>query len=79
MVYRAKKNIKDNVRVKLDLTKKRYNVNTSANKSAHNINLVKSCYVDVNCRPNIEKSDDSVNDNFFHSLNNLKSMFAIEV
>lgn len=54
MVYRAKKNIKDNVRVKLDLTKKRYNVNTSANKIAQNINLVKSCYVDVNCRPNIE-------------------------
>ena len=47
MVYRAKKPLKDNV--KLDLIKKKcYNLITSANKIVRNIGAVKSCYVDVN-------------------------------
>ena len=47
MVYRAKKTLKDNV--KLDLIKKKcYNLITSANKIVRNIGAVKSCYVDVN-------------------------------
>ena len=56
MVYRAKKNMKNNVRVKLDLTKKRYNLLVLANTFVANINinLVKFCYADINCRPKIK-------------------------
>ena len=69
MIYRAKKNMKNNVPVKLDLTKKRYNLLVSANRFVANINSVKFCYVDINCRPKIKWSDDSLNDEFFYSLN----------
>ena len=47
MVYRAKNNMKNNVRVKLDLTKKRYNLLVSADKIVANINSVKFCYADI--------------------------------
>ena len=55
MVYRAKKNMKNNVRVKLDLTKKRSNLLVLANTFVANINinLVKFCYADIKCRPKI--------------------------
>ena len=62
MVYRAKKNMKNNVRVKLDLTKKRYNLFMSANKFVANNDSVKFCYTDINCRPKIKWQDDSLND-----------------
>lgn len=71
MVYRAKNNMKNNVRVKLDLTKKRYNLLVSADKIVANINSVKFCYADMNCRPKIIWSDDSLNRELFHSLNEL--------
>ena len=71
--------MKDNVRVKLDQRKKYYNLITSANKVVQNIGSVKFCYVDENCRPKSKWSDESVNDDFFHSLSELKSILAIEV
>ena len=77
MVYRAKKNIKSNVRVKLDLTKKRYNFFVSANKFVAYINSVKFRYADINCRPKTRWSHDSLNDEFFHSLNELKEIVNI--
>ena len=74
-----RKALNDNVEVTLDLTKKkRYNLITSANKIVQNIESVKFCYIDVNCRPKIKWSVDSVNDDFFHSLNELRSIFAID-
>ena len=69
MVSRAKKNMKNNVRVKLELTKKRFNLLVSANKLVTNISSVKFCYADMSYRPKIKWSDDSMNDEFFHSLN----------
>ena len=69
MIYRAKKNMKNNVPVKLDLTKKCYDLLVSANRFVANINSVKFFYADINCRPKIKWSDDSLNDEFFHSLN----------
>ena len=80
MVYRTKKNMKNNVRVKLDLTKKRSNLLVLANTFVANINinLVKFCYADIKCRPKINESDDSLNDEFFHSLNEVKEMANID-
>ena len=78
IVYCAKKSMKNNVQVKLNLTKKRYNLLASVNKFVANINSVKFCYADINCRPNIIWSDDSLNDEFFHSLNELKELVNID-
>ena len=50
-VYQAKKNMKNFVRFKIDLTKKCHNLLVSANTYISNINSVKFCYADVNCRP----------------------------
>ena len=76
MVYRAKKNLKNDVRVKLDLTKKRYDLLMSANNHVANIDKIKFCYADINCRLKVKWSDDSLNDEFFHSLNELKEMVS---
>ena len=78
MVYRAKKNMKNNMRVKLDLRKKRYNLLISANIFVANINSVKFCCAGINCRPKIKWSNDSLNDEFFHSLNQFKDMTNID-
>ena len=74
MVYRAKKKLNNNVRVKLDLTKKRYNLLMSANKYVADIDRVKFCYADINCRLKVKWSDESFDDDFFHSMNELKEM-----
>ena len=78
-VFRPKKSIEGQHRsyIRSD-KKKRYNLITSANKIAQNIESVKFCYIGVNCRPKIKWSVDSVNDDFFHSLNELRSIFAID-
>ena len=73
IVYRAKKNMKCPVRVKIDLTKKRHNLLVSANKYVSNIDSVKFCYADINCRLKIKWEDESINDTFFYSLTELKS------
>ena len=61
------------VRVKIDLTKKRHNLLVSANKYVSNIDSVKFCYADINCRLKIKWEDESMNDTFFHSLTEMKS------
>ena len=78
MAYRTKKNMKNNMRVKLDLKRKRYNLLVSTNKFVANINSVKFCCADINCRPKIKWSNDSLNDEFFHSLNEFKKMTNID-
>ena len=47
-------------------------------KFVANINSVKFCYANINYRPKIKWSDDSLNDEFFHSLNKLKEMVNID-
>ena len=76
MAYRAKKNKKDNVRVKLHLTKKLDNLITSASKITQNIELVEFSY--VNCKPKIKSSGDSVDNAFFHSLNGFNFPFSFD-
>ena len=78
MVCCAKKNMKNNVRVKLDPTKKRYNLLVSANKFVTNINSVKFCYAGINCRPKIKWPGDSLNYELFHSFNELKEIVDID-
>ena len=65
--------MKSPVNVKTDLTKKHHNLLVSANKYVSNIDSVKFCYADVNCRLKIKWEDESINDTFFCSLTELKS------
>ena len=72
IIYRAKKNVKSPVRVKIDLTKKRHNLLFPANKYVSNIDSVKFCYADFNCTLKIKWEDESINDTFFYFLAELK-------
>ena len=65
--------MKSPVNVKTDLMKKHHNLLVSANKYVSNIDSVKFCYADVNCRLKIKWEDESINDTFFCSLTELKS------
>ena len=64
--------MKNPVRVKIDLTKKRHNLLISADKYVSNINSVKFCYEDVNCRLKIKWEDESMNDTIFYSSSEIK-------
>ena len=54
MVYRLKKKMIKNVRMKVDLTKKRFTHLLSANEYVRNTILVKFCSADINCSFKIE-------------------------
>ena len=56
------------VRAKLDLTNSRYTLLTHANKVANQNPDVKFCYFDINCRLNIKWTDESIDDEFFSSM-----------
>ena len=73
VAYRGKKSIKD-VRVKVDLTKKRHTLLVKANESVKNIPKVKFCYADINCRLKVKWEVSGTSDSFFSSLDQLKSI-----
>ena len=61
------------LRVKIYLTKKGNNLLVSENKYDSNINSLKFCYADINCRLKIKWEDESISDTFFYSLTELKN------
>ena len=72
LLYRSKKKMSQNVRIKLDLTKKRYSVLSDANDYVKDVSMIKFCYADVNCRLKIKWSDENKEDTFFKSIDDLK-------
>ena len=48
--YRSRSKLKNNVKVKLDLTKSRYTIFTKAIETAKQSNVVDCVMVDINCR-----------------------------
>ena len=54
LVYRARKKIKNNVKIRLDLTKEGYAVLLEANNLVEGNNDVKFCLVGINCRLKIK-------------------------
>ena len=50
MFYHSRKNLKRNVKVKLDLTKKRYSIITEVIQLVKNNKVVKFVMADINCR-----------------------------
>ena len=73
IIFRAKKNMRSPLRLKIDLTKKRHNLLVSENKYDININSLKFCYADIKCRLKIRWEDESISDKFFYSLAELKN------
>ena len=71
--HRRKKSIKD-VRLKVDLTKKRHTLLVKANECVKNIPKVKLCYADINCRLKVKWEVSGTSDSFFRSLDQLKSI-----
>ena len=61
------------VRVKIDLTKNPHNLLVSANKYVSNVDSVKFCYLNINCRLKIKWEDDSIDETYFYSLAETKS------
>ena len=49
LFYRARKNLKSGFKVKLDLTKSRFNLLKKANDHVKEIPAISFCYEDVNC------------------------------
>ena len=73
LVYHGKKSIKD-IRVKVDLTKKRYTLFVKANEYVKNIRKIKFCYADINCRLKVKWEVTGTSDSFFSSFDQLKSI-----
>ena len=57
MFYHSRKNLKRNVKVKLDLTKKRYPIFTKAMQLVKNNKAVRLVMVDINCRLKVVFND----------------------
>ena len=71
MVYRAKKKIKPGVRAKFDLTKSRYRLLTDPNKIVKQNLDIKFCYADINYRLKIKWANESIDNKFFSSMDEL--------
>ena len=59
MVYRAKNKLRRGVRIKLDLTKSRYNLLKRAHDHVKEVPSIKFCYADMNCRLKVKFNDEN--------------------
>ena len=69
MLYHKRKALKGNVRVRLDLTKERYNLLTYARKRVESLDDVDYVYADINCRLKVRMKEGD--DHFFDSIDEL--------
>ena len=69
-----RKNIKSGARIRLDLTKDRYNLLVSATKRLNNCPEVNYVYVDINCRLKVKLADE--NHKFFESMEELNGILS---
>ena len=68
------KNIKSGARIRLDLTKYRYNLLVSARKRVNNCPEVNYVYADINCRLKVKLADES--HKFFESMEELNGILS---
>ena len=59
MIYRTRANLKNNVKLKLDLTKNRYKIFTKAIETVKRYDNVNYVMVDINCRLKVVFKDGS--------------------
>ena len=74
MLYRCKKKMSKNVRIKVDLTKKRFSLLSSANEYVKNVGLARFCYADINCRLKVKWNDENRQDSFFKDMEDLQRL-----
>ena len=79
MFYRAKNKLKKGVRIKLDLTKSRYDLSKRANDHVKEVPSIKSCYSDINCRLKVKFNDENQKDIFFYSFDDLWDIVEMEI
>ena len=73
-LYANRKNIKSGARIRLDLTKDRYNLLVSARKRVNNCPEVNYVYADINCRLKVKLADES--HKFFESMEELNGILS---
>ena len=64
-VYRARKKLRNDVKIRLDLTKERHTLFLEANNVVKGNNDVKFCFVDITCRLKIKREDELQPDHFY--------------
>ena len=74
LLYANRKNIKSGARIRLDLTKDRYNLLVSARKRLNNCPEVNYVYADINCRLKVKLADES--HKFFESMEELNGILS---
>ena len=79
MFYRARKNLKKGVKIRLDLTKSRFNLLKKANEHDRDIPTIKFCYADINCRLRVKFNDENEEDIIFSSFEGLCDVVDMEV
>ena len=77
LVYRTSKKIRNNVKIRLDLTKERHALLLEANNLVKGNNNVKFCFVDIYCHLKIKWEDELRPDSFFSSLEDLKRKLQV--
>ena len=79
LFYRARKNLKSGFKVKLNLTKSRFNLLTKANNHVKDIPAISFCYADVNCRLQVKSHDAKQQDIFFSTFDELCDIIHCEI
>ena len=79
LFYRARKNLKTGFKVKLDLTKSRFNLLKKANDTVKEIPAISFCYADVNCRLRVKFHDAKQEDIFFSIFDELRDIVNGEI
>ena len=67
------------VKVRLDLTKSRYDLLNNANNHVKEIPTIRLCYVDVNCRLQVKFTGEDQDDVFFSSMDELRDITDMEI
>ena len=78
MLYRARSKLKG-VKVRLDLTKSRYDLLNNANNHVKEIPTIRFCYVDVNCRLKVKFTSEDQDDVFFSSVDELREITDMDI
>ena len=79
LFYRARKNLKSGFKVKLNLTKSRFNLLTKANNYVKDIPAISFCCADVNCHLRVKSHDAKQQDIFFSTFGELCDIIHCEI
>ena len=79
LFYRARKNLKSGFKVKLDLTKSRFNMLKKANVHVKEILAISFCYANVNCRLRVKFHDAKQDDVFYSTFDELRNIVDSEI